>query len=131
MGKRNYKHLVFCIAVFVWSAVSTAQAQTVSGKWYGIGNPDIVGASNSYLCELIITQNGSSVTGYFNYFFRNGYFSNKLVGRYDASQRLLILKPVPILYHLSSNVGTGVDCIMTGVFKLKVARAESTLIRHV
>ncbi|TKK66952.1 hypothetical protein FC093_15745 [Ilyomonas limi] len=127
MRKGNYRHILICIAVCLIGNVFTARAQSVTGKWYGIGNPDIPGSSNSYLCEFIITQNGSNVTGYFNYFFRNGYFSNKLVGRYDASKRLLVLKPLPILYHLSANVGNGVDCIMTGVFKLKVAKVESTL----
>ena len=127
MKEGNYRYIIFCIAVCLTCNVFTIQAQSVSGKWYGIGNPAVEGSSNSYLCEFIITQNGSNVTGYFNYFFRNGYFSNKLVGRYDASKRLLVLKPVPILYHLSANVGNGVDCIMTGVFKLKVAKVESTL----
>lgn len=122
-----YRRIVFCIAVCIGCSINTTEAQSVAGKWYGIGNPEIAGNSNSYLCEFIITQKGPNVTGYFNYFFRNGYFSNKLVGKYDAAKRLLILKPVPILYHKSANVGTGVDCIMTGVFKLKVSRVESTL----
>lgn len=119
--------IAFCIALFIYCTVNIVKAQSVTGKWYGIGNPDIPGSSNSYLCEFIITQNGNSVSGYFNYFFRNGYFSNKLVGTYNASKRLLVLKPLPVLYHLSANVGNGVDCIMTGVFTLKVAKVESTL----
>lgn len=127
MRKGNYRLNLFCITAFLFCSVFMANAQSVSGKWYGIGNPDVDGSSNSYLMEFIITQNGSSVTGYFNYFFRNGYFSNRLTGSYDASKRMLVLKPVPILYHLSANVGTGVDCIMTGVFTLKVAKVESTL----
>jgi hypothetical protein len=127
MRKRNYRLSLLCIVAFLSCNVFIAGAQNVSGKWYGIGNPDVGGSSNSYLMEFIITQNGSNVTGYFNYFFRNGYFSNKLTGSYDASKRLLVLKPLPILYHLSANVGNGVDCIMTGLFTLRVARAESTL----
>ena len=127
MSRRNYRHFIFCVAAYLVCSIFNTQAQSVAGKWYGIGNPEVEGGSNSYLCEFIITQNGSSVTGYFNYFFRNGYFSNKLVGSYNASKRLLVLKPVPILYHLSANVGNGVDCIMTGVFTLKVAKVESTL----
>src|SRR4051812_1863485 len=125
MSKRNYRHILFCIIVFLFCNVFIAGAQNVGGKWYGIGNPDVDGSSNSYLMEFIVTENGNNVTGYFNYFFRNGYFSNKLTGTYDASKRLLTLRPLPILYHLSANVGNGVDCIMTGVFTLKVERAES------
>src|SRR4051812_17695134 len=127
MRKRNYRLTLFCIIAFLFCNVFIAGAQNVSGKWYGIGNPEIDGSSNSYLMELIITQNGSNVTGYFNYFFRNGYFSNKLVGTYNASKRLLVLKPLPILYHLSANVGNGVDCIMTGVFTLKEEKEKSPL----
>src|SRR3954454_6270953 len=127
MRKRNYRLNLLCIVAFLCCNVLIAGAQNVSGKWYGIGNPDIDGSSNSYLMEFIITQNGNNVTGYFNYFFRNGYFSNKLTGTYDASRRLLTLRPLPILYHLSANVGNGVDCIMTGEFTLRVARVESTL----
>jgi len=127
MRTRNYRLTFFCIIAFLVCNIFSAGAQSVAGKWYGIGNPDVDGSSNSYLMEFIITQNGSTVTGYFNYFFRNGYFSNRLTGTYDASKRLLVLKPLPILYHLSANVGNGVDCIMTGVFTLKVAKIESTL----
>ena len=127
MRKGNNRFILFCLIAFLCCNVYVAGAQNVAGKWYGIGNPDVDGSSNSYLMEFIITQNGSNVTGYFNYFFRNGYFSNKLTGTYDASKRLLTLRPLPILYHLSANVGNGVDCIMTGAFTLRVARIESTL----
>jgi len=102
-------------------------AQSVSGKWYGIGHVEIESSTNSYLCELIITQRGSTVTGYFNYFFRDGYFSNKLSGTYNASTRTLRLKPLPILYFRTVNAATGVDAVMTGGFILKVAKTESTL----
>ncbi len=126
---KRFTNRLSIIAVLFFSVccASVAHSQNVSGKWYGIGNPDIPGTSNSYLCEFIITQNGDKVSGYFNYFFRNGYFSNRLTGTYDAGRRLLLLKPLPILYHLSANVGTGVDCIMTGVFKLKVSKQDCTL----
>ncbi len=103
------------------------KAQTVSGKWYGIGVVDIPGATNNYMCEFIITQKGTSVTGYMNYFFRDGYFSNRITGSYNPKTRQVKFKPVPILYHRSVNPGTGVDCIMTGVFTLKVSKVESTL----
>lgn len=109
------------------SFVSAASAQTVTGKWYGIGNVDIPGSTNDYMMEFIIKQTGNSVTGFMNYFFRDGYFSNRVTGTYNPRTREMKLKPVPILYHRSVNPGTGVDCIMTGVFTLKVSKAESTL----
>lgn len=119
--------IVFSMLMFTVFCLQTLKAQTVSGKWYGIGNVDIPGSTNNYMCEFIIKQKGSSVTGYMNYFFRDAYFTNKISGTYNSARRELRIKPVPILYHRSVNPGTGVDCIMTGVFTLKVSKAESTL----
>lgn len=107
--------------------LQAAFAQSVTGKWYGIGNPDIEANTNSYLCEFIVTQNGNKVSGYFNYFFRNGYLSNRVTGTYDAQKRVFVIKPTPIIFYQTSNVGTGVDCMMTGVFVLKVSKKDATL----
>ncbi len=102
-------------------------AQNVNGKWYGVGNVDVNFGTNGYLCEFILKQNGNSVTGYFNYFFRDGYFSNKVVGTFNARTRELKLRPIPIIFYKSVDLGTGVDAIMTASFILKVSQTESTL----
>lgn len=104
-----------------------AQAQTVKGKWYGAGNVDGSVSANNYLCEFILEQKGSVVTGEFNYYFRNGYFSNKIKGTFNAATRELHIKLIPIMYYRTTNTEIGVDCRMSGDFKLKVSRAETTL----
>lgn len=127
MTSKKKPRILLFIIIFTIISCCNVYSQSVSGKWYGVGNPDIANTSNSYLCEFIITQNGNKVTGHFNYFFRNGYFSNKITGTYNAQKRLFIVKPLPILFHQSVDVGTGVDCIMTGYFMLKVSKQEVTL----
>jgi hypothetical protein len=106
---------------------NSAISQDVNGKWYGVGSVDIQRSANNYLCELILIQKGNTVTGYMNYFFRNGYFSNNIVGTFNKNTRLLNLKAIPVLYYQTTTLGTGPDCMMTGSFTLKVAQTESTL----
>lgn len=103
-----------------------ATGQTVSGKWYGVGNANADGINNNYLIELILVQSGSAVTGEFNYYFKNGYFPNKISGNYDSKSRRLHLKTVPVTYYRSSAVN-GVECQMNGDFTLLVSKAGSAL----
>jgi hypothetical protein len=106
---------------------TAATAQNVKGKWYGIATAEGASASNAYLCELLISQNGTKVTGYMNYYFRDGYFSNPITGTFNATTRKLHTKAIPILYHGNIDIGTGIDCFMEGDFTLKVSKAETTL----
>lgn len=121
---------LFTITILlVISVVSGASAQTVKGKWYGVGNVVLQdgGSANNYMCELILEQKGNVVTGEFNYFFRNGYFSNKIKGTYTPDKRLLKIKMIPILFYKTINTAIGVDCPMEGEFTLKVSRVETAL----
>ncbi len=113
------------IALLLCSFVS--HAQSVKGKWYGTGNVNGAVSANNYLCEFILEQKGSVVTGEFNYYFRNGYFSNKVKGTYNADTRELRVKLIPILYYRNTSTEIGVDCMMTGFFTLKVSRVETSL----
>lgn len=103
-----------------------SSAQSVSGKWYGVGNANIDGVNNNYLIELILEQKGSLVTGEFNYYFKNAFFPNKISGNYDSKTRRLYLKTAPITYFRSSAVN-GVECSMNGEFTLLVSKAGSSL----
>lgn len=103
-----------------------SSAQSVSGKWYGVGNANIDGANNNYLVELILEQKGSKVTGEFNYYFKNGYFPNKITGSYDAKSRRLHIKTTAITYFRSAAVN-GVECAMDGNFTLLISKAGSSL----
>jgi len=104
----------------------SSSAQTVSGKWYGVGNTNVDGVANNYLIELILEQKGSGVTGEFNYYFKSGFFPNKISGSYDARSRRLHLKTTPITYYRSSAVN-GVECNMNGDFTLLISKAGSSL----
>lgn len=104
-----------------------ATAQRVTGKWYGVGFVDAAEVTNNYLCELLIVQDGNTVTGEFNYYFRNGYFSNKIKGTFTTDSRYLYLSLLPVMYNHTVNTLIGVDCPMHGEFTLKVARAGATI----
>jgi hypothetical protein len=116
--------LLVCVSMFFSQHLF---AQDLKGKWYGVatveGQPD----ANNYLCEFLFEQKGSKVTGYFNYFFRNGYFTNKVQGTYNSKTRKLHITTFPILFYKTVNVGTGVDCFVLGDFTFMVSRAESSL----
>ncbi len=106
----------------------TRSGNTVNGKWYGIGNVVTTGYSNSYLCELLLKEDKKgNVTGYFNYFFRDGYFSNKLVGSYDKSAQTFKFKPVIVLFHQTVKADIGVDVPMYGNFILNLNSKDTTL----
>ncbi len=102
-------------------------AQTVAGHWYGVGKVDLPGSSNVYMSEFILTQKGKQVTGFFNYYFRDSLFSNKVTGSFDAATRRLVINPTTLIHHSSTSTVTGIDCPMSGEFILRVARAESVL----
>jgi hypothetical protein len=120
------KYFVLLVALYAVMPCCT-MAQKVSGKWYGTGFVDVAEATNNYLCELLINQEGNAVTGEFNYYFRNGYFSNKIKGTFTNDSRYLYLSLLPVMYNHTVNTLVGVDCPMHGEFTLKVARAGSSL----
>ncbi len=122
----SVKSIVLVVLLFA-SYPFMAQAQTVKGKWYGIGFIEVAQSTNSYLCELNLQQNGSTVTGEFNYYFRNGFFSNPIKGTFSADNRYLLIQLVPVMYNRNTNTLTGVDCPMHGEFTLKIARTQTTL----
>lgn len=106
----------------------TRSGNTVNGKWYGIGNVVTTNQSNSYLCELLLKEDRKgNVTGYFNYFFRDGYFSNKLYGTYDRTTQTFKFKPVIVLFHQTVKANIGVDVPMYGNFIFNLNSKDTTL----
>lgn len=118
----------FILLICFLTTVSSSFSQNVTGKWYGIGNVAIAGSTNSYLCEFIISQKGNRVTGEFNYFFRNGYFSNKISGTFDDGSRMLKIKTIPVLYYRNTDLALGVDCLMDGEFILRISKVGTILL---
>ncbi len=106
---------------------ATAFSQDVNGKWYGVATVENM-PGNNFMVELILKRSGSSkVTGYLNYYFRDGYFTNEIEGNYNLKTRELAIKAVPILHVRTVNVATGVDCFMQGVFTLFASRVSTQL----
>ncbi|QES88180.1 hypothetical protein [Rhizosphaericola mali] len=104
------------------------KANTVSGRWYGIGNVVTDRNTNSYLCELIITEKkGGLVTGFFNYFFRDGYFSVRLKGSYKKDAQQFKFNPLIVLFHQTTKASIGVDVAMSGNFFLNVLKNDTAL----
>ncbi len=102
-------------------------SQSVSGFWYGSGfikGED--GDRNSYMVELVLTENGRTVQGVLNYYFLNLYRSVPVTAIFDRAQQVLTFKDVPFIYY-GSTLQKDVDCYMNGRFNLVLARAGSTL----
>jgi hypothetical protein len=115
---------LFLFLLFI-STTFICAAQNVSGNWYGTGY--VSGSGNTYLTELVLQQKGKSITGELNYYFRDSLFKNKILGTFDATSRMLVIKEIPIIYFRSIDTKMGVDCPLTGLLQLRVSRAESVL----
>jgi hypothetical protein len=104
-----------------------AQAQSVNGYWYGTATVNNRGNANNYLMELVIDQKGgSSVQALINYYFKNTFRSFKVPGVYNAKDRTLQFRDIPITY-FGSTANLEVDCMMDFIAQLRVARAGSNL----
>lgn len=98
----------------------------VVGFWYGTANVRNGGSTNNYAMEVVVEQNGSTVSGVMNYYFRNSFRSLPLKGTYDAATRQLRVPNIPLTYH-GSTASFEVDCMMDFVGTLRVSREGSTL----
>lgn len=79
-----------------------------------------------YVNWLLKESQKNKVEGYLNYYFRNGYFTNKITGSFNPKTRELTLNTVPILYYKTTKLEIGIDCNMLGSFILKASRIESS-----
>lgn len=116
----------FFVFLLLFTLSFKSFSQNVNGKWYGVGYVDKEGSHNSYLSELILQQNGSNVTGIYNYFFRSSYISSQVKGVYNKVSRELHLSILPVLNYKAKDLN-GADCSMSGVFVLKVSKIETSL----
>jgi hypothetical protein len=116
------KFLFFILIAFGLNA----DAQTVAGYWYGVGNAENAGGNN-YLVEIIVQQKSTSVQAIMNYYFRNTFRSLKVEGAYNPKTRQLNLFNVPVPY-FGSNTNMEVDCMtdFTATHRVAVAGANLT-----
>jgi hypothetical protein len=69
--------------------------QTIAGSWYGKADILLSGQHNNYLTELIIKQKGNEIEGIFGYYFKNGYQSVFVRGKYDKKNRVVEINDLP------------------------------------
>src|ERR1700712_6062184 len=85
------------VLLFVFSACCV-RAQKVTGYWYGQANVQMAGIQNNYLTELIISQKGNKVKGFFGYYFKDVYQSFVVKGTFDPKTNKLVINDIPIIY---------------------------------
>jgi hypothetical protein len=107
-----------------------SQAQKVTGYWYGQANVEMAGIQNNYLTELIISQKGTKVKGFFGYYFKDVYQSFVVKGTYDPQTRKIIINDIPIIYFKTNSTMNSVDCITSFYGTLRVSKVKTELIGY-
>ena len=115
-----------CHTVSLLLCFSFSQAQNITGYWYGSASVAGSASQNNYLTELILKQNGTSVKGVLNYYFRDSYRSTSVSGLYNPATRKLSLFDLRLPF-VGSNTHMEVDCPMDLNGLLQVAKAASEL----
>ena len=118
------KKLVLFAIIF--SSLSI-QAQKVTGYWYGQANVEMAGIQNNYLTELIISQKGNKVKGFFGYYFKDVYQSFVVKGTFDPKTNKLVINDIPIIYFKTNSTMNAVDCITSFYGTLRVSKVKTEL----
>jgi hypothetical protein len=118
------KKLVLFLIIF---SSFVARAQKVTGYWYGQANVEMAGIQNNYLTELIISQKGNSVKGFFGYYFKDVYQSFVVKGTFDPKSKRLIINNIPIIYFRTNSTMNSVDCITSFYGTLRVSKVKTEL----
>jgi hypothetical protein len=121
------KKLLLLFTIFL---VFHVKAQKVTGYWYGQANVEMSGIQNNYLTELIISQKGNRIKGFFGYYFKDVYQSFVVKGTYDPKTKSVVIKDIPIIYFLTNSTMNSVDCITSFIGTLRVSKVKSELIGH-
>jgi hypothetical protein len=121
------KYLVLLLVIFSSFSI---QAQKVTGYWYGQANVQMSGIQNNYLTELIISQKGNKVKGFFGYYFKDVYQSFVVKGTYDPNTRKLVINDIPIIYFKTNSTENSVDCITSFYGTLRVSKVKTELVGY-
>jgi hypothetical protein len=121
------KHL---IALLIVATSLSTQAQKVTGYWYGQANVEMAGIQNNYLTELIISQKGNKVKGFFGYYFKDVYQSFVVKGTFDPQTRKVVINDIPIIYFRTNSTMNSVDCITSFYGTLRVSKVKTELIGY-
>src|SRR5277367_2617123 len=117
---------ILILFLFIFSTFSV-QAQKVTGYWYGQANVEMAGIQNNYLTELIISQKGNRVKGFFGYYFKDVYQSFVVKGTYDPKTHKLVINDIPIIYFKTNSTMNSVDCITSFYGTLRVSKVKTEL----
>ncbi len=118
--------VLWCLLVFLFLGIK-GNTQSVDGKWYGIGRVQMEDASDNYMAEMILKQDGKLVKGAFNYYFKDRQMSHKIEGSFDKNTRILIIKGLPVIFYRTNDTRKSVESVMTGRFELRVSKTASVL----
>ena len=124
------KYAVFIFVFFSVFTVFSVQAQKVTGYWYGSANVEMAGIQNNYLTELIISQKGKKVKGFFGYYFKDIYQSFLVKGSYDPATRKIVIDDIPIIYFKTNSTENSVDCITSFYGTLRVSKVKTELVGY-
>jgi hypothetical protein len=115
------------ISLFLMFSAFSLQAQKVTGYWYGKANVEVAGIQNNYLTELIISQKGNKVKGFFGYYFKDVYQSFVVKGTYDPNTKKLVINDIPIIFYQTNSTTNSVDCITSFYGTLRVSKLKTEL----
>jgi hypothetical protein len=120
----------YLVSLLLILATFNTQAQKVTGYWYGQANVEMAGMQNNYLTELIISQKGTKVKGFFGYYFKDVYQSFVVKGTFDPQTRKLVINDIPIIYFKTNSTMNSVDCITSFYGTLRVSKVKTELIGY-
>ena len=115
------------VTFFLLVSALFIQAQQVTGYWYGKANVEVAGIQNNYLTELIISQKGNKVRGFFGYYFKDVYQSFMVKGTYDPNTKKLVINDIPIIFYQTNSTTNSVDCITSFYGTLRVSKVKTEL----
>lgn len=116
---------IVTLLFLVCSVIAQGQNKIV-GFWYGTANVRNGGSTNNYSMEVVVEQNGTTISGVLNYYFRNSFRSIPLKGTYNASTRQVRIPNLALTYH-GSTASFEVDCMMDFVGTLRISQEGSNL----
>src|SRR5450432_2995137 len=123
----QHKPMKILVSLFLLFSVFSLQAQKVTGYWYGKANVEVAGMQNNYLTELIISQKGNKVKGFFGYYFKDVYQSFVVKGTYDPNTKKLVINDIPIIFYQTNSTTNSVDCITSFYGTLRVSKVKTEL----
>jgi hypothetical protein len=118
------------VSLFILFSAFSLQAQKVTGYWYGKANVEVAGIQNNYLTELIISQKGTKVKGFFGYYFKDIYQSFVVKGSFDPKTKKIVIYDIPIIFYQTNSTTNSVDCITSFYGTLRVSRVKTELIGY-